>query len=441
MEEENRNGGFLMAYAPRQRRYKVRWKIVIPLLLLVALVLYAAVGLLFPQKKEEVKKFTVCGLNSEDTIQLLDKKSADTITVKDYVFYGESLGLYTQTYNAKSDKDDLAGKTVELHNLCTDETIPMTMDSTVDRKITLEDLAPGYYEVTVIDNLVKKRVIYDGSLTSEAFTTVQRKGSVNEVRLIAQKDLLKDYDKTLDQNYLFLSVEKAKPKAGDIDVLLDPYGMNTDLTYIPDEGNKGNGITEYKETYQAAVWMKEELEKHGLRVEIAKNSAKEQPKPAYGEDGRLADGYKKHARYYIYLRFNTNPDESVSGVEIWHSAYSSPTLGKHIMYGLEKQLGMNGSAYTDANNPGVGASPLISGGYDMYSNIREAGGRATMAGKGSENARKENQSFVNADGMQGIEIDFAYVTNKEDAENWLKNKEKIARQAAASFAGGINAAN
>ena len=66
-----------MAYAPRQRRYKVRWKIVIPLLILVALVLYAAVGLLFPQKKEEVKKFTVCGLNSEDTIQLLDKKSAD----------------------------------------------------------------------------------------------------------------------------------------------------------------------------------------------------------------------------------------------------------------------------------------------------------------------------------------------------------------------------
>ena len=77
----------------------------------------------------------------------------------------------------------------------------------------------------------------------------------------------------------------------------------------------------------------------------------------------------------------------------------------------------------------------------MYSNIREAGGRATMAGKGSENARKENQSFVNADGMQGIEIDFAYVTNKEDAENWLKNKEKIARQAAASLAGGINTAN
>ena len=77
----------------------------------------------------------------------------------------------------------------------------------------------------------------------------------------------------------------------------------------------------------------------------------------------------------------------------------------------------------------------------MYSNIREAGGGAPTAGKGSGNGRKGNQSFVNGDGMQGDENDFAYVTNKEDAENWLKNKEKIARQAAASLAGGINTAN
>lgn len=63
-----------MAYAPRQRKYKVRWKIAVPLILLVALVLYAVAGLLFPQKKEEAKKFTVCGLNSEETIHLLNKR-------------------------------------------------------------------------------------------------------------------------------------------------------------------------------------------------------------------------------------------------------------------------------------------------------------------------------------------------------------------------------
>ena len=43
------------------------------------------------------------------------------------------------------------------------------------------------------------------------------------------------------------------------------------------------------------------------------------------------------------------------------------------------------------------------------------------------------------DGMQGLEIDFAYVSNKEDAAYWLKNGEKISKQAAASFASGINA--
>lgn len=428
-----------MAYAPRQRRYKVRWKIAVPLLLLIVLVVYALVGLLFPQTKEEVKKYTVCGLNSEDTIQLLNKKSADTFTVKDYVFYGESLGLYSNTYDPRSEEDGLAGKTVELHNLCSDETVPMTMDATADQKITLEDLDPGFYEVTIIDNLVKKRVVFDKSFTSDAFTTVQRKGSIHEVRLVAQSDLLKDYDIALDQNYLFLSVTKAQPKEGDIDVLLDPYGMNTDLTYVADEGNSGNGIKEYEETYQAAVWMKERLETYGLRVEITKNSAQETPKPAYGEDGRLADGYKKHARYYIYLRFNADADDTIRGVEIWHSVYSSPILGKNIMYGLEKELGMSGSPYTDAENPGVGASPMIDGGYDMYVNLRESGGRATMAGMGSETAREENTSFVNADGMQGIEIDFAYVTNEEDAAFWKKNGKQIAQQAADSFASSIHA--
>ena len=64
-----------MAYAPRQRKYKVRWKIAVPLILLVALVLYAVAGLLFPQKKEEAKKFTVCGLDKEGTVKLLNASS------------------------------------------------------------------------------------------------------------------------------------------------------------------------------------------------------------------------------------------------------------------------------------------------------------------------------------------------------------------------------
>ena len=58
-----------MAYVPRQRRYKVRWKVVAPLLVLIALIVYLLIGMFLPSNHQEVKKFTVCGLNEEQTIK------------------------------------------------------------------------------------------------------------------------------------------------------------------------------------------------------------------------------------------------------------------------------------------------------------------------------------------------------------------------------------
>ena len=43
--------------------------------------------------------------------------------------------------------------------------------------------------------------------------------------------------------------------------------------------------------------------------------------------------------------------------------------------------------------------------------------------------------------MIALEIDFGYVSNKEDATFWKNHKEEIARQVAASFASGINVDN
>ena len=40
--------------------------------------------------------------------------------------------------------------------------------------------------------------------------------------------------------------------------------------------------------------------------------------------------------------------------------------------------------------------------------------------------------------MQGVELDFAYITNEEDAANWKKNKEKIVKSCAKAFALSIN---
>lgn len=102
-----------MAYVPRQRRYKVRWKVVAPLLVLIALIVYLLIGMFLPSNHQEVKKFTVCELNEEQTIKALHKTSKETISVSDYLYYGESLDLYEKKYSPEN-KDTLSGKTVEL---------------------------------------------------------------------------------------------------------------------------------------------------------------------------------------------------------------------------------------------------------------------------------------------------------------------------------------
>ena len=433
-----------MAYAPRKREFKVKWKVLLPLLLLCILVIYAGSSVLF-QKKEAKEKFTVCGFTAEKTASVLNKKSADTISFNDYLYYGESLGLYEQTYSPLN-KDTTSGKSIVLHNVCDDSEVTMTMGDTVDQKIVLQDVKEGFYEVSVIDNLVKKRVVFADKIADNTFSTVARNGKVQEVSIIADSSLLADQDINMDQNYMFLNVTSKDVTDDQIDVLIDPYGMNVDLQTVPDPGNEANGLVENDEMYEAAELLKKELEGYGLRVEITKSN-KDEVIATYGDDGRLAKGYNKHAKYYLLLRFNANAmSTSSSGMEIWHSAYSSGSMARTIMYHMEKDGLVEASPlnYDNYNWPGIASSNLAIGRldneqiYDMNLQLRESGGRATLAAKYSETSRDENKSFESADGMQGVELDFGYITNSNDASNWKNNKEKIIASCANAFANAIN---
>lgn len=419
-----------MAYAPKQKR-KIRWKLVIPLLLLIALILYAIITVLLPDTDDE-QGYTICGLNEEKSAQLLNKQNAQIYEIQDYTYYGESLGLYTDTYDTESN-DELVGKTLQLHNLCNDKVATMTIDADVDLKISLSDLEPGFYEITVIDDLVEKQLVYKETLESEPFTTIRRNKQVKHATLIANKDLLKDKGIHWKENYLYLQVESGKPDEDVVDVYLDPYGMNTDFQYVPDEGSSGHGLKEYKETYEAAQIIKKQLESYGLKVEISRADVDETAAPAYGEDGRFAQAYESGARYYISLRMNQS-EMNLGGVEIWHSAHASSVLGRQIMYGLEKNLGMKASTYVNPDGSGVGPSYVDKQYFDNNIYLRETGGRATFAAMYSELSREENASFKDANGMHALEIDFGYVTNSEDAAFWKAHKEEIAKQVADSFA-------
>lgn len=419
-----------MAYAPKQKR-KIRWKLVIPLLLLIALILYAIVTVLLPDTDDE-HGYTICGLNEEESAKLLNKPNAQTYEIQDYTYYGESLGLYTDTYDTESN-DELVGKTLQLHNLCNDKVATMTIDADVDLKISLSDLEPGFYEITVIDDLVEKQLVYKETLESEPFTTIRRNKQVKHATLIANKDLLQDKGIHWKENYLYLQVESGKPDEDVVDVYLDPYGMNTDFQYVPDEGSSGHGLKEYKETYEAAQIIKKQLESYGLKVEISRADVDETAAPAYGEDGRFAQAYESGAHYYISLRMNQS-EMNLGGVEIWHSAHASSVLGRQIMYGLEKNLGMKASTYVNPDGSGVGPSYVDKQYFDNNIYLRETGGRATFAAMYSELSREENASFKDANGMHALEIDFGYVTNSEDAAFWKAHKEEIAKQVADSFA-------
>lgn len=428
-----------MAYAPRKHNYRIKWKIALPLLLLVVLVVYASVSLL-TKKQEDKVKFTVCGFTPEKTATVLNKKSADIYTVSDYVLYGESLGLFEQSYSPLN-TNALSGKSMIVHNVCDDSETTITLENTADQKIQLGNLKPGFYEMSVIDNLVKKRLVFAEPLEENHFATARRNGTATDVSLVANQELLKDQQITLDQNYLYLQVEEQQPADDVIDVLLDPYGMNIDLTTAPDKGAQGNGLIENDEMYAAAELMKQELESYGLRVEITKKNADEVI-ASYGKDGRYAKGYEKQAKYYISMRFSSSAsDANASGIEISHSAYSSPNLARGIMYRMQKDQIVTPSKlyYDDYNWPGVTSSNMIKGLldsqsiYDMNMQLRESGGRATLAGKFSETSKKQNGVFSESNGMQGVEIYFAYLTNAQDAQNWKDRKEEIMKSCAKAF--------
>lgn len=430
-----------MTYAPRKHERKLRWKLIIPVIALFMLVSYVLINAISPMNGKGQKKFSVCNISEAETVSKLDRPSADVFTLNDFMFYGESLNLYEEMYSP-TNSDNLAGKSIELHNVCTDETISMIIQGDIDQHISLEDLAPGFYDISVLDHQIKKRLVFKDVVTENAFTTVQRDDKIKKVQLVANKDLLKDQNVHWDENYLFLQVDEEEPIKGDIDVLIDPYGMNMDITTNPDEGNSANDLIESTEMFYAAQGMKKELESYGLRVAISKKAANDSGK-AYGKDGRLAKGYDENARYYLMLRFSKDANKDIRGMELQHSKYASSSLAKTVAYELEKSINMPLCGMYSSETAGIVQPQLVEGvdGLTIYDGnlyLRESGGRATLAGKYSENSKTENATFVDKNGMQGLEIDFIYVTNEEDAKLWKDKKDTIIKETARAFAEGIN---
>mgnify|MGYP000077415967 FL=1 len=150
-----------MHYEPRQRR--MNWKAAAALLVFLVVVGSWMVNAFLTNDTQQQRKTTICGFSEEETLNKLNKTYKDTIEVKDYLYYGESLALYQDSYSPEN-KDTLSGNTVELRNVCTGDKVSMTMENYVDQKIHLDELKEGFYEVYIIEDLVEKRVVFDKAL-------------------------------------------------------------------------------------------------------------------------------------------------------------------------------------------------------------------------------------------------------------------------------------
>ncbi|MCI9523980.1 MAG: hypothetical protein HFF01_02875 [Erysipelotrichaceae bacterium] len=428
-----------MAYVPPKdtgKKKKIRYVLAVLFLCVLSIGVYFIIQSLTGEKKSEI---SICGFNKHQSEQLLKESYTETYEVSDYLFYGESLNLFQNPHDLEK-MDPISRKTVELINLCSDETFTYTMESYVDRKIDVGELPSGLYSIYLNDQVVKKRLTYQEAIRSEPFYSVARNGKQKVITLIADKQLSEE---TLKDNTLFIKIEDVEIQEESVDVFLDPYGPRLVNGFAQPVGS-ANGMNEAEEMQKAAEKIKAYLESYGLRVAIAKEEALE-PLSYYGFDGIMDRAYQSGAKYYIELGMNASSQSTVRGFEIYHSDQASGSLSNSIGYALSKNTPLQASnAYTwKSHSEGVASCPLIGSAgkeiYDSFPAIRESGGRATGAAQMNADA-KTNASFVaeGNTGMYAISVNFIYLSNADDVALWKQKQDDILKQFSEAFVKAIH---
>ena len=122
----------------------------------------------------------ICDYSQTKTQSVLNElKYDETIELKDYLFYGETLNIYNAPYDITV-PDYFIGKTIKLRNVCDGNEWVYMLGKNADEQIPLENLPIGFYEVFIVDSLKEKRLIATNELYDEFFT-VRRNGLYKKV--------------------------------------------------------------------------------------------------------------------------------------------------------------------------------------------------------------------------------------------------------------------
>lgn len=373
-----------------------------------------------------LEKSNICNFNVEEANQKLNNK-IDKTYVSDYMHYGDSLYLLENKYSSKSD-DRIVGNIIILKNICDGSEHRFLIEKGMDRGILLNTLSEGLYEIYMEENLSKTRVYSNTSIYDRS--NVNGKYGKMQVTLATFDKLKHNENVKVDNKLLFLNIEKKDYKQADI--ILDPAGNTVDYSSKNNvsKGVKGNGIVEANETYKLAEMIKKDLESKGFNVLISRK--KDEVVDFFGDNGRLNKAYKNKARYYIYLGFN-EAEDGYYGFKTVYSTYSSKILANQIAYNIKSMTSLRPSEFvSNLDYKGLQQSPLVEGNdgkiiYDSDMIVRELGGRITNAGYYSDTSKLIPLARKNNNGIQAIDLNLGYVTNSKDANNYLKDKKKVAK--------------
>ncbi|WP_342621370.1 N-acetylmuramoyl-L-alanine amidase [Erysipelothrix sp. P66] len=413
---------FKSNYVPKERK-RANYKIVVPFILLVGLLVYAVYDLYKPANQEMDSHFSICKTDFVQTQEILAHlEHQPPIDLNDYGIYGQTLGLYNKSYTVH-EQDPFDGKTVFLNNLCKNEESVYMMNVDLDNKIPMEMLEDGFYQIKILEGLKQLSLRSDNKI-DDVFYSVSKDGYSKKIRIIADKDLFNDDQEVMNDNYVFLEVSSVETPKENIDIVIDPAAFIEDENGNIDYGGQRSDLIESQEMYRTAEGIKTQLEAKGLTVMIARDD--KLPKSLNGPDGRLKTAYDVGAKYYIQLRFPNSPYEGDKGATIMYSNFTSNKLATNIMKNIMNTTSLKPSIWSSGRSMDGVYHPEQVDGYDSIDSIREAGGRFTGAGSMNETYLELNQFASSSNkGMQSIVIEYGFMNDDETFKTWKQEHSKI----------------
>lgn len=407
----------------------LRIKVEIPI---VSLEEYHALSLVFSGEQSGV--IFTSTVQDEDAKTTLNHSTQSALTPtfegKDLILINEQLEHYDyveHNFYAESlhVKVNTPAETIETYQLVNHEGVEVVnekYESETNKGIQLANLEAGRYYL-----YFNNEPIYTHDKVFDEWYTIQRDG-------IAKHIEVKTY-----QGMLAIDVKDVTELPEDVyDILIDPGHGGLDT------GTAFNNLLEAEEVLKIANYITSRLEDHGLKVKMTRT---EDLDPAgkgnfdynespYYEEGRVEQAYQYQPKYMISNHLNSY-DKSLEGFEVYTPVSATNEWGELVASALtaagqgprdsEKSEfrvseGSYKKYYLCKDSDYVTTYGCQNDYMDYLYIIRETGGKATQASTLLK--YNDNYKAIPNYGPETMLIEYAYIDNVKDSNEWKANYEK-----------------